>query len=123
MGTSTFSGPVASQNGFMGGDPSQTKTATATAGAATLNTASGTITTESATTAAAATYTLTVTNSVVTATDIVLASVNLGTATTGTPVIQTVAPANGSVVIKVRNSDAAAAFNGTLKISFVVFKI
>lgn len=44
-----------------------TKTATATAGAATLNKAAGKVTTEALTTAAGANYTLTITNSTVAA--------------------------------------------------------
>lgn len=100
---------------------SGTKTATAVAGAATLNKASGQITTESLTTAAAADYTLTVTDSAIAATDLVMASFQLGTNTTGTPVIRSVTPAAGSLVIKVYNAHASAAFNGTLVISFVQF--
>jgi hypothetical protein len=101
----------------MGGGP---KTATAVAGAATLNQWAGVITTESATTAAAANYTLTLTDSRVAANSQVFASVALGTATTGVPVLSQVRPAAGSVVIIVRNVDATNAFNGTLRIAFVV---
>jgi hypothetical protein len=100
---------------------SGTKTATATSGAATLNKNAGTITTESLSTAAAATYTLTLTNSDIAATDQVMASVQFGTSTTGQPDIYTVTPSAGQVVIVVGNSAASAAFNGTLKISFVRF--
>lgn len=99
-----------------------TKTATATAGAATLNKDSGKITTESLTTAAGATYTLTLTDSSIAAADMVFASVAFGTATTGMPIITSVAPAAGSVVITVLNGHASAAFNGTLRISFLVAK-
>lgn len=95
-------------------------TATAAAGAATLNKMAGVVTSEALTTAAAAEYTLTLTNSAVAAADMVFASVALGTATTGTPVVTTVAPAAGSVVIKVKNDHATAAFNGTIKIAFMV---
>lgn len=98
-----------------------TKSATATAGAATLNKNAGTITSESLTTAAAGTYTLTITNSTILATDQVMASVQFGTSTTGQPDIYTVTPAAGSLVIVVGNSAASAAFNGTIKISFVRF--
>lgn len=100
-----------------------TKTASATAGAATLNQPSGVVTSESVTTAAAATYTLTLTNSKIAATDIVLASVGNGTNSAGTPEICSATPANGSVVIVIRNAHASAAFNGTLKISFVVVNV
>jgi hypothetical protein len=98
-----------------------TKTATATAGAATLNKNAGTITTESLTTAAAATYTLTITDNQITATDQVMASLTNGTNSAGSPDIILVTPGAGSLVITVQNVAAAAAFNGTLKISFVRF--
>lgn len=98
---------------------SGTKTATATTGAATLNKNAGVVTSEALTTAAAATYTLTLTDSAIAAADQVLASVQLGTATTGTPTIATVTPAAGSVVIVVQNIHASAALNGTIKITFV----
>ena len=99
-----------------------TKTASATSGAATLNKMAGVITSESITTAAGSDYTLTLTNSDIAAADQVMASVQLGSATTGEPAITSVTPAAGSVVIKVRNIAASAAFNGTIVISFVVFK-
>ena len=99
-----------------------TKTAAATAGAATLNKASGKVTSEALTTAAGATYTLTVTNSAVAAADIALASVAFGTSTTGTPTISRVTPGAGSLVIIVRNADASAAFNGTVVVSYAVLK-
>lgn len=99
-----------------------TKTATAVAGAATLNKAAGVITSEALTTAAGATYTLTLTNSTIAAADQVFASVANGTATTGMPAVTTVKPAAGSVVIVVQNVDAAAAVNGNLKIRFMSLK-
>ena len=96
-----------------------TKTAAATAGAATLNKNSGVITSEALTTVAGATYTLTITDSQILATDQVMASVQLGTATTGRPTITTVKPGAGSLVIVVQNVHATAALNGTIKIAFV----
>ena len=99
-----------------------TKTATAVAGAATLNKNAGVVTSEALTTAAGATYTLTVTDSAVAAADQVTASVQLGTATTGMPAVATVTPAAGSLVIIVQNIHASAALNGTIKIAFVVHK-
>lgn len=105
------------------GTPDITRTASATAGAATLSTPSGVVTSESVSTAASGTYTLTLTNTTIAATDIVLATVGNGTNTTGTPSIASVTPAAGSVVIVISNDSGAAAFNGTLKISFVVFKV
>lgn len=99
-----------------------TKTAAATAGAATLNKSSGRITSEALTTAAGASYALTLTNSKIAAGDLVFASVQFGTSTTGIPVISSVAESAGQVIIKVENNDLAAAFNGTIKISFFVVK-
>jgi len=99
-----------------------TKTATATAGAATLNKSAGVITSEALVTAAAAVYTLTITNSTIAAADQVFASVAYGTATTGEPAIERVTPGAGSVVIRVKNVASAAALNGTIKVSFMVLK-
>jgi hypothetical protein len=94
-------------------------TATATAGAATLNNRFGKITSESLTTAQNTNYTLTITNSQIRATDIVFASVANGTNTQGTPIIVRVTPAADSLVIIVRNQHASAeAFNGTLVVSY-----
>ena len=99
-----------------------TKTASATGGAATLNKMAGVITSEALTTAAGDTYTLTLTNSDIAAADQVMASVSFGTATTGIPMVTTVEAGSNSVIINVINNDTLAAFNGTINISFVVFK-
>lgn len=99
-----------------------TKTAAATGGAATLSKGAGVITSEGLTTAAGAAYTLTLTNTTIAAADQVMASVQNGTNSQGIPIVSTVTPAAGSVVIVVENNDLAAAFNGTIKVSFVVFK-
>jgi hypothetical protein len=101
---------------------SGTKTAAATAGAATLNKAAGTITSEALTTAAGSAYTLTITNSAIAAADQVMASVSNGTNTQGQLVVETVTPAAGSVVIVVRNRHSSEALNGTIKIAFVAIK-
>lgn len=102
---------------------SEIGTATAASGAATLNDLFGVITSEALTTAQNGIYTLTLTNSKIAAADIVLASVGNGTNTQGTPVVTTVVPAAGSVVIKVSNLHASAqALNGTIKVSFMVVK-
>jgi len=96
--------------------------ATAAAGAATLNQAQGIVTTESLATAAGGTYTLTLTNSAVGAADMVFVTLWNGTNTGGSPSDTTVKPAAGSVVIVVQNIHATTAFNGTLKIGFMVVK-
>lgn len=98
------------------------KTATATAGAATLNKTAGVITTEALVTAAGATYTLTLTDSAIAATDQVMASVQYGSASAGTPAIAMVDPSAGSLKVVVQNIHASAALNGTLLISFIAFK-
>ena len=98
-----------------------TATATATAGAATLNAKSGKVTSEALTTAQNAIYTLTITNSEVKATDIAFASVANGTNTQGTPMIVRVTPGSGSLVVQVANKHATAeALNGTIVVSFMV---
>ncbi len=95
--------------------------ASATAGAATLNTVCGTITSEALTTAAGATYTLTLTNSTVTATARVHAAAFLKSATTGGPLqITSVTASAGSLVIVVTNKHATAVLNGTIAILFQV---
>lgn len=97
--------------------------ATATAGAATLNSTQGKVTSESLTTAQNAIYTLTITNSAVAAADIAMASVANGTNSAGTPMIGKVTPGVSSLVIEVINKhDTAVAFNGTVVVSFTVVK-
>ncbi len=97
-------------------------TGTATSGAVTIDKIAGVATSESLTTAAGGDYTLTVTDTAIAASDIVFASVKLGTSTTGTPAVATVTPAAGSLVIVVQNIHATAAFNGTIVISFMAVK-
>ena len=98
-------------------------TAAATAGAATLNQSAGVITSEALTTVFGTDYVLTLTNSQIAAADIVFASVNNGTNTTEGLAVNRVTPAAGSVAIRIRNTNAAAALNGTIKISFQVVKV
>lgn len=97
-------------------------TATAAAGAATLNKPAGVITSEALTTAAAGDYTLTLTNSVIAAGDIVLVTLHAGSNTTVPVYLHGVAVSAGSVVAKARNAHATAALNGTLVFHFVVVK-
>lgn len=99
-----------------------TKTATATAGAATLNKSAGVVTSEALSTAAGASYTLTITDSQIAAADQVYASVRYGTSTAGTPTVTLVTPGAGSAVVIVQNVHASAALNGTIKVSFFVLK-
>jgi hypothetical protein len=100
-----------------------TKTASATAGAATLNQPSGKITSESVTTAAGSTYTLTLTNSAVAATDIVQATVIGGTSTTGVPILLSAVPTANTITFKIYNAHASVAFNGTLIVGYELIKV
>ena len=107
----------------MQGIATEVGTATASAGAATLNDLAGLVTTEALTTAQNAIYTLTLTNSKVAAGDLVFVTVADGTNTQGTPMLGEVTPGASSVTIKVINKHASAeALNGTLKIGFFVVK-
>lgn len=94
---------------------------TATAGASTLNASSGLITSEALTTAADSDYVLTLTNNRVTALSIVYPVVQSGTNTTVGTSVQSVTPGAGSVVIRIRNTHATDAWNGTIKIRFMVW--
>lgn len=100
-----------------------TASCTGTGGTSTATLANrfGKLTTAALTTAAAASHVITLTNTAVAATDMVFVSVALGTATTGQPVVGTVTPAAGSLVIQITNRDAAAAVNGTLVVSYGSF--
>lgn len=99
------------------------KTAAATAGAATLDNYSGIITTEALTTAQNALYTLTLTNPKIKATDIVNVTIGNGSNSAGTPMLVTVTPAAGSVVVVIANKHASAvALNGTLLVMFSIFR-
>lgn len=99
-----------------------TKTATAVAGAATLNKTSGKITSEALTTAGLADYTLTLTNSKIAAGDIILCSVANGTNTQGTLAMGPQVCGAGSATIIVHNLNASVALNGTVVISYAILK-
>ena len=107
----------------------QCGTATASAGAATLNNKCGTITTEALTTGIGSPYTLTLTNSVIAAADIVLVEVGNGTNTGGSAAVEKVTPAAGSVVVSIKNpatgtgaASSASIYNGTLVVKYMVIK-
>ena len=95
-------------------------TATAVAGAATLDANRGKVTSEALTTAAGSDYVLTLTNNRVTAASVVVASVDNGTNSVEGLSVQRVTPAAGSVVIRVRNTHSSSALNGSIKVSFAV---
>lgn len=105
--------------GFINSDSG---TATASAGAATVNKMAGVVTSESLTTAGLAAYTLTLTNSVIAAADMVFVSVADGSNTQGTVVVGRVTPGSGSCTILIQNVHASQALNGTVVISFLVVK-
>jgi hypothetical protein len=99
-------------------------TGTASSGAVTTTGKIGQITTESLTTANNAAYTLTMTNADIDADDLIMVTVGFGTATTGAPVVGSVTAAASGCVIVIHNKDStgSGAFNGTLKINYLVIK-
>lgn len=114
-------GIVTEQEVFVEGFAIPKGTATASSGAVTLHKKAGVITSEALTTAQNALYTLTLTNKKITASSIVLATVQNGTNTQGTPMITKITPAAGSVVIIIANKHASAeALNGSIKVAFIV---
>ena len=89
--------------------------------AGTLNAIAGKVTSEALTTAAAGAQALTLTNSLVDAADIVIATINGGTSTTGSAELKAVATAS-TITFTLTNRHASAAFNGTFIIGYVVMK-
>jgi hypothetical protein len=122
-------GPI-SQNGYfrnhileVEGLASELGTGTTSSSAVTVSDYIGKITTEALTTAQDAKETITWTNTMVAAADLVFATLANGSNTQGTPVIQTVTPAAGSVTVVIANKHSTAqSLNGTLKLSFLVVK-
>lgn len=95
--------------------------ATASAGAATAVGRKVTITSEALTTAAGADYTLILADTSVTATSVVVCSTNNGTNTTAGMAVGRVSPTANQIVALIRNTHASAAWNGTIKVSCMVF--
>ena len=93
------------------------KTATGAALAVTANGQTFDIATESLTTAAAGTAAYVITNNRIGSQSKVLVNVGFGTSTTGTPVVQKVVVASGTVTVTILNTHASAALNGTVKIT------
>jgi hypothetical protein len=87
---------------------------------ASFNTDSAVITTQSLNTAATTAVVFTIGCSAVDPTSLVLGSIGNGTNTTGVPGINAITPGNGVITVQLFN-DGAAAFNGTLRISLIVF--
>jgi hypothetical protein len=94
-------------------------TVTLSTNAGTVSKMAGVITTESLTTAAGSGQALTITNTLCATTSILLVTRTGGTSAAGTPVIKAV-PGNGSFVITLDNKHAAAAFDGTFILSFLL---
>lgn len=97
------------------------KAATASGGAVTQNEYSGRITTAAISTAAAGVYVLTITNNKIAAGDRVSVSVDQN-GSTGLAVLSSIEPASGSVVIRIANLHASAAFNAALVVDYDVIK-
>ena len=98
-----------------------TKTATATAGAATLNKASGIVTSEALTTAAGATYTLTLTNSTIAAGDIPQVTLD-SNGSAGIPIITSAKCTANTLTVIVTNIHASAALNAAIKFAYMILK-
>jgi hypothetical protein len=102
---------------------SELGTGTTSSSAVTVSDYIGKITTEALTTAQDSKETITWTNTLVAAADLVFVTLANGSNTQGTPVIQTVTPAAGSVTVVIANKHSTAqSLNGTLKLSFLVVK-
>lgn len=105
------------------GVASDVGTGTCSSNAVTINDLVGLITTEALTTAQNGIETITLTNSKIAAGDLVFVTVGNGTNTQGTAMVGEVTPGSGSCTIQVINKHASAeAFNGTLKVGFMVVK-
>lgn len=94
---------------------------TLSSNAGTLNAIAGKVTTEALTTAAAGAQALVLTNDLVDAADIVIATINGGTSTTGSAELKAVATAD-TITFTLTNRHASAAFNGTFIIGYLVIK-
>jgi hypothetical protein len=97
-------------------------TGTASGNTGTINTRGGKLTTASLTTAAGSSQTVTINSTAIAAADLVLVSLANGTNTQGTVTQGLVTTASGSVSVEIRNTHASAAFNGTVVVTFMVFK-
>ena len=95
-------------------------TATAIAGAATLNANRGRITSEALATGPGSSYLLTLTDNLIGAQSIVSASVDNGTNNTDGLVVSRVSSSVGLVTIEIINMNFTAALNGTIVIAFQV---
>lgn len=89
----------------------------------TLNRQSGKLFTKSLTTGAGGAYDLTLTNSLITANSIIYPIVyyNGGTNTRLAEAIHIASVTSGSCIITIINREGANAFNGTIKIGFIIF--
>jgi hypothetical protein len=98
-------------------------TGTASSGEATINDLIGVVTSESLTTGQNSIATLVVNNNKVGANDIVLAMLSNGSNTQGTPMLGVTKVETGKITFTFINKHASSeAFNGTIKIGFVVIK-
>lgn len=87
----------------------------------TVHAGKGLIETESLTTAAGAAYTLTLNNERIRVSSVLLAAVTNNGNTQGIPIVGQIKTSDGQATIEIRNIDGANAFNGALRIYFMVF--
>lgn len=92
-------------------------TGTESANAVTINAQTGAITTSNLSTGAQGVYTCTLTNNRIGAGSILMTEPMMGSATLGSPILQSATVSAGSCVIKIQNISNAA-MNGTLVIPF-----
>jgi hypothetical protein len=119
LGVSGSSGDAMYRLNYVGQPrTTQNATATASAGAATLEAQKGTVTSEALTTAAGSEYTCLITNALCKTTSAVFISLDNNTNTTEGIIVGRVTPFNGSFNVHVRNNHASAALNGSIKITF-----
>ena len=79
------------------------------------------VTTESLSSAAAATYTFTLTNIVAAVNSAATATVGYASGSGGMPVVTSVTPGAGTVVVIIKNIHATDALSGTLLITVVLY--
>ena len=95
-------------------------TGTETSGTATANGVIGQVTSEALTTAAWAEDSITISNNRVKATSVILANVEYGTATQGSPIGWVKSVSDGSFVVELTNVAASDALDGTVIWKFLV---
>jgi hypothetical protein len=98
-------------------------TATAVNSSVTINQSIGEATTASLTTAAGSTYSFSINNTEAAAGDIVMATLSPGTNSAGIPIFERVGATSERIDFRILNIHDTDAFNGTIKIQFLLIKV